>query len=227
VRGDRPCSRNGTRLIQVDEVDNWVYEHLSPLLWAQLTEMESSSGRDGLLEKKAALERRIAEQRERESTELVRLSTILDSVQLAGVATKLREERMVLEANLDDVAARITAPNQPNADELLDLRELPIAKAKELVRRSLLWIAVTHRGVVAMTTWATYCAAPFIEAPNAYRTRESKRRIAAVCPIASLESAKWFVNPDEFVRGQREYQPLRTRNLADPDILHATWREAA
>jgi hypothetical protein len=61
--------------------------------------LESSSGRDALLEKKAALERRIAEQLERESTELVRLSTVLDSVQLAGVATKLREARMALGAN--------------------------------------------------------------------------------------------------------------------------------
>lgn len=227
TRGDRPCSRIGTRLLQVDDVDNWVFEHLSPLLWAQLKQLESSSGRDGLLEKKAVLERRIAEQRERESIELLRLSAVLDSVQLAGVATKLREERMALEANLTDVSARITAPNQPDASELLDLRQLPLAKAKELVRRSLLWIAVTHRGVVAMTTWGTYCAAPFIEAPKGYKTRESKRRIAAVCPVAGLRSAEWFVNPDEFVRGQREYQPLRTRNLSDPDILHATWREAA
>lgn len=227
TRGDRPCSRIGTRLLQVNEVDNWVFEHLSPLLWAQLKQLESSSGRDGLLEKKAVLERRIAEQRERESTELLRLSAVLDSVQLAGVATKLREERMALEANLTDVSAQIVAPNQPDASELLDLRELPLAKAKELVRRSLLWLAVSHKGVVVMTTWGTYCAAPFIEAPMGYRTRESKRRIAAVCPVAGLRSAEWFVNPDEFVRGQREYQPLRTRNLSDTDILHAIWREAA
>jgi DNA invertase Pin-like site-specific DNA recombinase len=227
VRGDRPCSRTGTRLIQVEELDQWLFENLSPLLGAELKQLESSSGRDALLEKKATLERRIAEQRERESTELVRLCTILDSVQLAGVATKLREERMALEANLADVSAQIVAPNQPDASELLDLRELPIAKAKELVRRSLLWLAVTHRGVVAMTIWGTYCAAPFIEAPKGYRTRDSKRRIASICPVASIGCAHWFVNPDEFVRGQREYQPARTRNLADHEVLHALWSEAA
>lgn len=227
VRGDRPCSRTGTRLIQVEELDQWLFENLSPLLGAELKQLESSSGRDALLEKKATLERRIAEQLERESTELVRLSAVLDSVQLAGVATKLREGRMALEANLADVSAQIVSPNQPDASELLNLRDLPLAKAKELIRRSLLWLAVTHRGVVAMTTWGTYCAAPFIEAPMGYKTRESKRRIAAVCPVAGLRSTEWFMNPDEFVRGQREYQPARTRNLADHEVLHALWREAA
>lgn len=227
LRGDRPCSRKGIRVIQVDLVDSWVFEHLSPLLWAQLKQLESSTGRDGLQEKKTALERRIAEQRERESTELVRLLTVIDAVQLAGVATKLREERLTLEANLADVSAQIVSPNQPNATDMLDLRELPIAKAKELVRRSLLWLAVTHKGVVAMTTWGTYCAAPFIEVLKGYRTRDSKRRIAAVCPVASLGCASWFVNPDEFVRGQREYLPMRTRYLADQEILHGLWHEAA
>jgi DNA invertase Pin-like site-specific DNA recombinase len=227
VRGDRPCSRTGTRLIQVDELDRWLFEQLSPLLLAELKQLESSSGRDALLDKRAVLERRVAEHRERESTELVRLCTILDSVQLAGVATKLREERMTLEANLADVSAQIAVPNQPDASELLDLRDMPLAKAKELIRRSLLWLAVTHRGVVAMTTWGTYCAAPFVEAPKGYRTRDSKRRIAPVCPVASLGCASWFVNPDEFVRGQREYQHMRTRNLTDHEVLHALWSEAA
>lgn len=227
ARGDRPCSRIGTRLIQEEELDRWLFENLSPLLGAELNQLESSSGRDALLDKKAALERRLAEQRERESIELVRLSAVLDSVQLAGVATKLREERIALEASLADVSAQVAAPNQPNADELLDLRELPVAKAKELVRRSLLWLAVTHRGVVAMTTWGTYCAAPFIEAPKGYRTRESKRRIGAVCPVASLACASWFVNMEEFVRGQRESQPARTRNLSDSEVLHALWSKAA
>jgi site-specific DNA recombinase len=227
VRGDRPCSRDGTRLIQGEELDRWLFENLSPLLGAELKQLESSSGRDALLEKKAALERRIAEQLERESTELVRLSTVLDSVQLAGVATKLREARMALGANLADVSAQIVSPNQPDASELLNLRDLPLAKAKELIRRSLLWLAVTHRGVVAMTTWGSYCAAPFVEAPKGYKTRESKRRIGATCPLASLGCASWFVNPDEFVRGQREYQPARTRNLADHEVLHALWSKAA
>ncbi|MCL4285026.1 MAG: recombinase family protein [Fimbriimonadaceae bacterium] len=227
LRGDRPCSRKGTRAIQVELVDSWVFEHLSPLLWAQLKQLESSTGRDGLLEKKTALERKLAEQRERESTELVRLSTVLDSVQLAGVATELREERIALEANLADVSRQIATPNQPDASELLDLRDLPLAKAKELIRRSLLWLAMTHRGVVAMTTWGTYCAAPFVEAPKGYKTQESKRRIAPVCPVASLGCASWFVNPDEFVRGQREYQPARMRNLADHEVVHTLWREAA
>ncbi|MGD9728634.1 MAG: recombinase family protein [Nitrospiraceae bacterium] len=227
TRGDRPCSRIGTRLLQVDEVDNWVFEHLSPLLWAELRQLETSSGRDGLVEKKAQLERKLAEHRKGESEELVRLLSILDSEQLAGVAAELRDERQALESKIAEISAQISTPNQPDANELLDLRQLPLAKAKELVRRSLLWIAVTHRGVVAMTTWGTHCAAPFIEAPTGYRTRESKRRIAAVCPVASLRSAEWFVNPDEFVRGQREYQPARTRNLADHEVLHAHWREAA
>lgn len=226
-RGERPCSRIGTRLIHVDELDNWVFEHLSPLLRAELRQLETSSGRDGLVERKAQLERKLAEHRKGESEELVRLLSILDSEQLAGVAAELRDERQALESKIAEISAQISTPNQPDANELLDLRQLPLAKAKELVRRSLLWISVTHRGVVAMTTWGTFCAASFIEAPPGYKTRESKRRIAPVCPIASLECAKWFVNPDEFVRGQREYQPARTRNLSDADILHATWREAA
>ncbi|MBS1723424.1 MAG: recombinase family protein [Armatimonadetes bacterium] len=227
-RGSRPCDRRGTRVVQEEVLDAWVLEHLLPLIAVEIERVKASSGRDDVLAMRTELVRQLASYRDRETVELARLIGALDDDQLAGVAAKLRLERSLIEAKLADVETRLAVTSTPSSEEFRDLASLPTAALKDAVRRAFLWIALCQRGVVAMTTWGTSTAAYYLEPGHAvYRTVETRRRLQPPGPLATLDSLAWFVEGQEFVRGQREYQPHRTQALEDTEVLHALWRKCA
>ncbi len=226
-RGNSPCDRRGTKIVQAEVLDSWVLENLLPCLEAELRRVKASSGRDARLASKAELERQLVAIREREVGELSKLIGVLDADQLAGVASKLRNERTKLEQKLREVDFELASSDAGLEGKLTSLADQPRNAVKDAIRRALLWIALTPRGVVAMTTWGTSTAAYFIEPdPEGYKTRETRRTIGLPHPVATIESIRWFVDGEEFVRGVREFQPSRTRALEDCEVLHALWRES-
>jgi hypothetical protein len=180
------------------------------------------------LASKAELGRQLVAIREREASKLSKLIGVLDADQLAGVASKLRAERTTLEQKLREFESELASSDAVLEGNLTSLADQPKNAVKDAIRRALLWIALTPQGVVAMTAWGTSTAAYFIEPdPKGYKTRETRRTIGPPQPVATLESIRWFVDGEEFVRGLREFQPSRTRSLEDHEVLHAMWRKCA
>jgi site-specific DNA recombinase len=225
-RGSRPCNRRGTKIVQADVLDAWVTGHLLPCIVTELKLVRASSGRDAALAARTELERQLGVLRERESGELSKLIGVLDADQLAGVAAKFREERFQVEERLRLIESGLVSGRDSLPAELQNLEGLPKAAVKDAIRRAFLWIALTERGVVAMTTWGTSTAAFYADlSSSTYRTRESRRTLEPPSWAAAIESIDWFVDAKEFVRGQRESQPHRTRALADHEVVHASIEE--
>ncbi len=221
-RGSRPCNRKGSKIVQTDVLDTWVISHLAPCIVVELQQIHASCGDDANIAAKAELERQLDSIRKRQSVELTKLIGVLDADQIAGVAAKFREDRSEIEEKLRRVESDLVVSSVPRPEELQNLNELPKAAVKDALRRAFLWIALTERGVVAMTTWGTSTAAYYSEPTCAtYRTRETRRGVEAPSWIAALESKTWFIAKEEFVLGQRESQPGTTRGLADHQILPA------
>ena len=228
-RGTRPCPSGAIVRLQEPVLDAWILEELAPLLHLEITAMRASSGREADKQLLADLERQRHEARTKETTKLAGLVDVMDAAQFAAVAAHLRAEREALERRISDVKRRLEGAESGLPDfSPACLQHLPASALKDALTRAIQWIAVGKTGVLVLTRWGSYIAAPY-RAWNRHNPAEvmNTTYLSPPDPAYSVNGLCLLSDPEEFVRGRRDALGRKSERLSDAELLPGLRDDAA
>jgi site-specific DNA recombinase len=198
------CPENECRGIQMEVIDNWVVHHLMPDLRAKIEETRQG-GRDDEERTLAALEIQLAKVQQKETNDLAATVGVLDNVQFAALARRLRSEREQLARQVAEVRSRLNARDgaYPDLSEEA-VKKMSVSVLKDALRKCVKFIATTEQGLVVCDTWDQFVGGPWIYVPNGRRAGGGMRRdIAPPSLEATLEGFIWLKKPELFLDGRR------------------------
>ena len=220
-RGTRPCPPGAIVRLQEPVLDAWILEELAPLLHLEITAMRASSGREADAQLLADLERQHKEARTKETTKLASLVDVMDAAQFAAVATHLRAEREALERRISDVKKRLEGAESGLPDfSPACLQALPASALKDALARAIQWVAVGKTGVLVLTRWGSYVAAPY-RAWDRHNPADimNTTYLCPPDPAYSVNGLCLLSDPEEFVRGRRDALGRKSERLSNAELL--------
>jgi hypothetical protein len=213
----KTCIEDGYASLVVDEVDAWVRKHLAPMMSEQLRSMSSEVGGEPLRKELNLAERKLADARKKESESLAAIIGVLDSEQIASVATQLRAERQKSERACQDIRDRLSKIEGVAAPDPASLGSVALPRLREALRRAVRFIAVGEGGVTVLTRSGDYIVAPLIERDlTVYSEADNRRRIS---PVAVKGDSSGIPYPHTFLRGRRRSLGKAADRLADDQLL--------
>lgn len=216
----KTCTGISFGSLVVEELDCWVTEYLGPLLAHELQAMRQEAASGPAQAELVTIERKIAEIKASETEKLTALVAALDADQVAAVAAQFRTERQRLERRASEL--RVTIPSVGGESlQLSDLLSFSTAKLREALKRTVRWIALTDRGVVAATYSCGYMGAAYEESqPGKMKSKDNRRKLLpGVGAAASNVCAAWIAEPAKFIAGRRHALKELADSMTDQELL--------
>lgn len=215
------------RNITEELLNDWVLHELLPVLQTELIKFQHESGRntDELI--LAKLKAQIEEITRVEDNELSESIGSLDKGQFARLAENLRRKREPLERKAQELEEQLDRTKIVLTDyKSKDIKDVDPLLLKHVLSQTIKWIAVLHEGIVVLTQWDTYIAATFND-PNRTNPRKSIEGINPPSVDAAIHCLQWFIHPQEFINGRRNYLNKNEDNILDTDILPGIQKDLA
>ncbi len=220
-RGDRPCPGGSAFGLQEEVLDAWVLSELAPILVSEMKAIRASAGRALDQENLCILQRKLAEVRKRETTQLAQLVGVLDAEQVSSVAAQFRAERERLGREIRTLSDRIENAERVMPDLSPEaLAAQPVTAIKDALSRAIAWIAIgkAGTGIVVHTRWGSYIGAPYRKGDPGQGEVASKTYIGAAAPADVLSCIGWVPEPEEFNLGRRDALGKLAVGLSDDEL---------
>lgn len=216
----KTCTGISCGSLVVEELDSWVTEYLGPLLAHELQAMRQEAASGPAQAELAIIERKITEIKASETEKLTALVVALDADQLAAVAAQFRTERQRLERRASELRVMISSVGGESL-HLSDLLSVSTEKLREALKRTVRWIALTDRGVVAATYSCAYMGAAYEESqPGKMKGKDNRRKLLpGVGAAASNVCATWIAEPAKFIAGRRHALKELADSMTDQELL--------
>jgi len=176
-------------------------------------------GKDGSIQRELdAVTAKLAETIRLETMELKKAMTVLDEVQLAQVAAAFREDRLKLNQRLEELRLLTKEDGRRIPTDPKRLLEEDPQLLKDALSRTIHWIALTDKGVVAHTTLGRHLAGRYRSRPNKAKVRQG-REVSPPDLETLDECTSWFSDPARFLEGRRYALGEASNRLSDAELF--------
>lgn len=215
---DRSCWGASYGSVLVDQLDRWIVDYAAPMLALEIDDIVRE-GQDGSLRREfEALNTKLEQTKELETHRLKQAISVLDETQFAAVASSLREDRIKLLARIDELRSLVKEDDRRIPTDPQALLATNPTLLQDALARSLYWIALTDKGVVAFTKLKRPLAGRYKSRPNEQKVRQG--RTVAPPDFDTLDECEsWFVAPDQFIAGRRYSLGEAASRLSDTELF--------